>query len=201
MNSSYEIFSLIEDEELYRLEQEAEQTGSASTTNRAMDKFQNCLPRRNIRCDWRNVEKQELGNILHQSCGEQKNTNNSMASPSTPNGAPFRNCDIMMHMTYNTPRQWSHPVWQSPYHGVKDFLPRFSCPVCTIRDRKIVMRCSWFVFAVKCMWNTHLHWKFVNFPSPKYHARFPFSFPPKGDHFPTHNGLDRYPKTRKKTFK
>ena len=97
MNSSDDIFSQMDDEEPYRLEQEAEQTGSASTTNWAMDKFQKCLRKRNIRCDWKNVEKQELGNILNQFYGEQKNTKNSMASLSTSNGAPFRNSDIMMH--------------------------------------------------------------------------------------------------------
>ena len=53
-----------------------------------------------------NVEKKELGNILHQFYGEQKNTKNSRAiSPSTLNGAPLTNCNITVNIAYNTPRQ------------------------------------------------------------------------------------------------
>ena len=55
-----------------------------------------------------NVEKQELGNILHQFHGEQKNTKKYRAlSPSTLNGAPLRNCNIMVNIgiAYNMPRQ------------------------------------------------------------------------------------------------
>ena len=60
------------------------------------------------------VEKQELGNILRQFSGEQKNTKKyRVLSSSAVNGAPLRNCNITVNIAYNTPRQWSDPVRQS----------------------------------------------------------------------------------------
>ena len=155
MNSSEDIFSQMDDEELCHLEQ-AEHARAGSTTKWWMDKLQNCLRKRNIRCDWTNVEK-HLSWILHQFYGEQKNTKNSMASSSTLDGAPFRNCNITV-APHNI-RAWrctritrhaSDPILYD-CHSRQDSLPRFSRPFCKIRDRKIVMRCSWHVFAVKCM--------------------------------------------------
>ena len=88
MNSSDdEVFSQMDDEELRRLEQEAEQPGTASATKWAMDKFLNWIRKRKIACDLETIEKEELGKILHQFYGEQKNTKTSKAlSPSTLNG-------------------------------------------------------------------------------------------------------------------
>ena len=50
-SSDDDVFSQMNDKELCRLEQEAKQTGTASPTKWAMDKFQSCLRRRNIQCD------------------------------------------------------------------------------------------------------------------------------------------------------
>ena len=47
-----------------------------------------------------NVEKQELGNIVHQFYGEQRNTKKSRTlSPDTLNGVPLRNWNITVNMT------------------------------------------------------------------------------------------------------
>ena len=77
----------MDEEKLQRLEQEAEQEGTASATKWAMQKFPNWLRKRGTKCGLATVEIGELGRILHQFYDEQKDTKTPGAlSPSTLNG-------------------------------------------------------------------------------------------------------------------
>ena len=97
-----------------------------------------------------NMEKHELGNILHQFYGAHKNTNNSRASsPSTPNGAPFRNCNITANVT-TIPHASDPILCDSRIMVLKIFCRDF-------RARGVLFvigkswSCSLFVYVVKSM--------------------------------------------------
>ena len=96
----------MDDKKTMCLEQEAEQTGTASTTKWAMDKFQICPRNRNIQCNWL-MWKSRNWVISHiNSTANRKKTKNSRTSrPSTLKGAPLMDCNITVNIAYNTPRQ------------------------------------------------------------------------------------------------
>ena len=119
-----------------------------------------------------NVEKQELGNILHQYYGEQENKKNSSAlSPSTLSGAPLRSCNITVSIAYV--RVCSQNWWIREHTSVfANFLgsSRRHIKSCEFADTKPCVRdLTWVCYeslvrrmcGYGCGCSVRIHWRVV----------------------------------------